>query len=152
MAGERIRATYETVEVGERLGPVEYGLTEEDVASYLERVQDEGEALVLPDGRRAAPPTITAGDYNRVLTTKYSTYDVVHTKARHEFKKPIVPPMRLRAWGTIVDKYIRRGREYLVIETVTEDESGAEVVRSRNTWLINASVRHPQDADTHPGR
>lgn len=144
MSQERIQATYETVEVGEQLGPVEYELTEEEMASYLERVQDSGEALESPDGKRAAPPEITSGDYTKVLATKYSAYDVIHTRASHQFKKAITPPVKLTASGTIIDKYIRRGREYLVIETVTRDESGDEVVRSRNTWLINASVRHPE--------
>ena len=144
MSQEKVRATIETVVVGEHLGPVEYELTEEDIAAYRERTQDGGESLTLPDGRQAAPPTITAGDYNKVLGTKYSTFDVIHTKAQHEFKKPIVPPAKLNASGVVVDKYIRRGREFLVIETVTVDEQGEEVVRSRNVWLINASVRHPE--------
>lgn len=145
---ERIRATFETVAVGEQLGPVEYDLSEQAVRDYIELVGDiDADRLRLPDGRVASPPSVIGGDYSKVLSTKYSTYDVVHTHAQHRFLRPIVPPVHVISSGTVIDKYIRRGREYLVIETVTRDSEGHDLAVSRNTWLINASTRHETDID-----
>ena len=145
---DQIPARIETVIVGEQLGPVEIDIREEDVEAYGDNVQDGGSLLTLADGRHAAPATITAGDYVKVMGVKYSPAGAIHTKAAHEFKKAIVAPAKLSASGVIVDKYIRRGREFVVIESVTVDETGAEVVRSRNTWMMNPSVHHPESENT----
>lgn len=139
---QKVIATYEAVQVGEHLGPVHYEITKEDVTMELEKMQDNGEHLTMPNGRRAAPPTIINGNCFKVWRTKYSMFDVVHTKANLSFLRPIVPPLKVTASGVTVDKYIRRGREYCVLETVTRDDLGNELTRARDVLLINASVRH----------
>lgn len=146
---EKVRATLETVTVGEELGPVEYDLAEDDVAQFIDRVENvSAERLLLPDGRRAAPSTVIGGDYVKLLTTKYSTYDVVHARAKHRFVRPIVAPVHIVVTGKLTEKYLRRGREYLVVETVTRDGDGNELAVSENTWLINASVRQEPESDS----
>jgi len=53
------------------------------------------------------------------------------------------PGMRVRSRGTVVDKYERRGRQYMVTEYVTEDEHGTPLVRGQFTqMLIPEGTRH----------
>ena len=51
--------------------------------------------------------------------------------------------MRVRSRGRVIDKYERRGRQYMVTEYVTEDEMGAPLVRGQFTqMLIPEGTRH----------
>jgi len=124
--------------VGEELGPIKYRIDEDTIREYAD-IADNYHPWFLkesPFGGPIAHPTIGANDYVHALNTKYSTYGTVHTRAVHEFINPIRPGKSYSVKGKIVDRYTRRGRDYLVIETVTTDEDGLEVVRSRNTWLL----------------
>ena len=51
---------------------------------------------------------------------------------------------RLIARSKVTDKYIRRQRYYVVVETRTTDEEGQDIVRSRDTFLLTP-VRIPDD-------
>ena len=42
----------------------------------------------------------------------------------------------MRSRGTVVDKYERRGKPYMVTEFVTEDEKGTALVRGRFTQML----------------
>ena len=51
--------------------------------------------------------------------------------------------MRVRSRGTVIDKYERRGRQYMVTEYVPENESGTVLVRGQFTqMLIPEGTRH----------
>lgn len=143
----QVPPTMESVVVGEELGPVEYDLTENEVAAFADRIENMSvERLTLSDGRRAAPPTIIGGDYVKVLRTRYGGGDTgpVHTHAKYRFLRPIVPPLHIVVTGKVIDKYIRRGREYLVVRTVTSDGEGNELAHGENTWWMNISVHHEE--------
>jgi hypothetical protein len=59
------------------------------------------------------------------------------------FLQPIEPGMRVRSRGRVIDKYVRRGRQYMVTEYVTEDVSGTPLVRGQFTqMLIPEGTRH----------
>lgn len=142
-ATKREGETAHKAAVGEELGPIQYEITEETIKEYAD-IADSHHPWFLKDspfGGPIAHPTIGANDYSQVLNTKYSAYAVVHTRAAHEFINPIRPGKSYTVKGKIVDRYTRRGRDYLVIETVTTDEDGLEVVRSRNTWLLSMEGR-----------
>ena len=48
----------------------------------------------------------------------------------------------IKVYGTLVDKYLRRGREYLVMECRSVDEDGIEICRDRRTIIIRYA-KHP---------
>jgi hypothetical protein len=51
--------------------------------------------------------------------------------------------MRVRSRGRVIDKYVRRGRQYMVTEYVTEDLDGTPLVRGQFTqMLIPEGTRH----------
>jgi hypothetical protein len=53
-----------------------------------------------------------------------------------EFLEPIRQGVRARSRGTVVDKYERRGKPYMVTEFVTEDQNGTVLVRGRFTQML----------------
>lgn len=124
--------------VGEELGPLEYIVSEEKLRYYADAADDHDSWFFheSPFGGRIVHPTIVANDYALVMATKYSLAGAVHAKAAHEFINPIRFGERLKVKGMIVDIYNKRGRDFLIIETVTVGEDGVELVRSRNTWLL----------------
>ena len=132
--------------VGEELGPVEYKITGANIQECANIFDDYNPWFFKesPFGGPIAHPLIGATDCFQVLNTKYSTYGLVYTKAAREFINPIRPGKSYTVKGKIVDRYTRRGRDYLVIETVTTDEDGLEVVRSRDTSLLSMERREQE--------
>lgn len=53
-----------------------------------------------------------------------------------QFLEPIRPGVRVRSRGTVVDKYERRGKPYMVTEFVTEAEDGTVLVRGRFVQML----------------
>jgi len=51
--------------------------------------------------------------------------------------------MRVQTRGRVIDKYERRGRQYMVTEYVTQDAQGTTLVRGQFTqMLIPEGTRH----------
>jgi hypothetical protein len=53
-----------------------------------------------------------------------------------EFLEPIRVGMRVRSRGRVIDKYERRGKQYMVTEFVTEDDAGTPLVRGQFTQML----------------
>jgi hypothetical protein len=47
----------------------------------------------------------------------------------------------IKLYGKLVDKYVKRGREYLVMECRSVDEDGIELCRDRRTIIIRYAKR-----------
>ena len=133
-------------QVGDELGPWESEVTEEMVRQMMEALEepDPWYREDSPFGGAIAPATITANDYIRVFETKFTTSGPVHTKSEHEFINPLRQGKRYTVRGRVADRYERKGRDYVVIESVTIDEDGVEIVRSRNHLLLGMKARAEQ--------
>jgi acyl dehydratase len=83
---------------------------------------------------------------NQALLLRHGKYIVhagLHARMEFNFLEPVRPGMRVRSRGRVIDKYERRGRQYMVTEYVTEDERGAPLVRGQFTqMLIPEGTRH----------
>lgn len=133
-------------QVGDELGPWEYEVTEEGVRRMTETLEepDPWYREDSPFGGPIAPATISADDYIRVLETRFTHSGAVHTKAEHEFINPVRPGKRYIVRGKVVDRYEKKGRDYVVIESATADEDGVDIVRSRNILLLSMKGRAEQ--------
>jgi len=137
------KKTLDQIEVGDTLGPYEYVVTPELVQKMTGAVEEPNPWYLKssPFGGPIAPPTITGNDYAEVFFASYERGATVHTKAEHEFLNPIRIGKRLIVRGKILEKYERKGRDYVVIESVTTDEDGIEIARSRNHLLLSMKRR-----------
>lgn len=129
-----------------------YEITLDAVAAYLADGDDAGQGLVLAGGTVAAPPTITARDYSRLLATRYRIDMNAYAAVAQTYLVPVVAPLMVEVEGTVLSTYLKRGREYLVLETVTRDASGKTLALSRHTIWMNSGVRHPYEEEPRAPR
>jgi hypothetical protein len=117
---------YHRLVVGEQLGHLEYLITPEKLARFQDAVEYP-EALF---------PGIAIKEYLQVLRAKYGWVNIISAKHSERYFHPPIPNKRVQVTGWVRDKYHRRGRDWLVIETFSVDEDGRELVRSEHTLLI----------------
>lgn len=105
---------WEALEIGQQLPSFCYVLTQEMLEEYRRGVMDP----------EAAFPTIShkvdVGAYGRA----YRDHGSVNARcAFHCYNTPI-PGKRITVHAWIADKYLRRGKTYIVTEAVSVDEDG----------------------------
>ena len=126
----------EDAQTGERLGPYRYVLTKEMALFVASNVGQES-LETNHAGGVIAPNCVTDNDYAVLLHEVFTSKEAVHTKAEHYYINPPVVGKEMIVSGQIIDRYSRRGREYLMFATEIKDEDGTEIVRSNNVLLIN---------------
>ena len=135
------KKTWVDAEIGEDLGSVQHRLTSEDVDRHLWAIEDHNLWYVeeSPFGGPITPPLIAANEGPMLYhSSGYISEGVFHAKLEHENINPLRRGKLITARGRIADKYIRRGRKYIIIETVVTDEDGVEICRDKYTM---ASIR-----------
>ena len=113
---------YDSIEIGEDLGSLDYVMTAKMIADYRRVV----------DNPHAAYPTIAARHPANLFYRRYSgRMRVPNTGQESEYFNPPFAGKRITVTAKIVDKYIRREKRYLVIEAraVDEDERLIEISR-----------------------
>ena len=90
-----------------------------------------------------AHPTLMANQALSLRHSKYIVHAGLHAKMEFNFLEPVRPGMRVQTRGRVIDKYERRGRQYMVTEYVTQDAQGTTLVRGQFTqMLIPEGTRH----------
>ena len=120
------QSAYDQLSIDEQLAHLEYTVTD----SLLKQFQ---EAVEYPE---AYFPHIAVKEYIEVLRNKYGHIPVISAKHQDRYYHPPIPGKRVQVTGWVRDKYQRRGRNWLVVETLAIDEDGREIVRSEHTFLI----------------
>ena len=64
-------------------------------------------------------------------------FGFVHARQETEFINPLPLGKPARIRSKVVDKYEKRGKGYIVIESLVVDEDGVEIMRSRNHAMID---------------
>ncbi|MBW2621780.1 MAG: hypothetical protein JRD68_02645 [Deltaproteobacteria bacterium] len=125
---------FEAIPIGFEVGPFELTLDEETVRERVELVQWQGENLMDEFG--IAPPGITIVHHARMKFEALPDLKVsIWAKSEHEFIKPMKIGSTVTIRGKVVEKYNKRGRNYIVTEYETVDESGDVLLRSVETGL-----------------
>ncbi|TAM66944.1 MAG: hypothetical protein EPN48_14835 [Microbacteriaceae bacterium] len=121
---------FELMEVGEQLGPVEFDIDEHFVKSVAFAIDDYGAWHLGPSspfGRPIAHASALLCDLLRLL---YTRYDPDQDRGLHQHEEftlhsPVFIGERVRLTGKFVEKYVKRGRGYVVTEaearTVADD-------------------------------
>ena len=132
---------WDDVAVGSTLGPVHHHVTEKMIRQYAECTGD-----VHLWHTNGAPPFggIIA---HPAMATIFSTRLMgrsgidrpsggIHAKHEYEFLGPVQAGQILATTGVVADKYLRRGRKYIVCDSVTKDETGRAIARCRFTQVM----------------
>jgi acyl dehydratase len=132
------KLTYDVLTVGEQFLSDERVVTPEDIEAYAWAVEDHHPWFSGPSpfGGAVAHPTMLANQALHLRHAKYIVHAGLHARMEFQFLEPIRPGMRVRSRGTVIDKYVRRGKQYMVTEFVTEDEGGTLLVRGQFTQML----------------
>ena len=130
--------TYEALTVGEEFVSDDHLVTPEDVETYAFAVDDHHPWFFGPSpfGGPVAHPTLLGNQALHLRHSKYIVHAGLHAKMEFHFLEPIRPGMRVRSRGKVIDKYERRGKQYMVTEFVTEDQAGTPLVRGQFTQML----------------
>jgi acyl dehydratase len=124
---------FEAVTIGQDMGTFEMTLDEETVKNGMDLVGWQAGGLAE---KRLAPPGLTISRHAWMKFTALPDMRVsIWAKSEQEFLKPMKIGSKIFIRGKIVDKYTRRGRNYMVTELETTDESGEVLLRSRETGV-----------------
>jgi acyl dehydratase len=127
----RPKVPFDQIRPGDAIGPFAYELSEELVARHLRATEQEG----YPDPHQA-PVSLLAADGVQLADQFFDISQSVHAGQRLQVQR--VPRIgdRLTVSGEARDKFVKRGRRYVVTNTVTTDGRGEVVARGTTTGVL----------------
>ncbi len=132
-----LKRTAQDIVVGSHLPPVEVELTTDMVGRYAATVQDEtpwyGSAFDTP----IAPPALISILSGKPMDATYEPVSGgIHASQEFELLQPLVIGSTITTSGTVVDKFDKRGRTYVILETEYHDQDGNLVARGRSESVV----------------
>ena len=125
---------FDKITIGMDLGTKEMTIDRETVDNYIKLVQ--WEARELTDKLGIVPPGMTtSGNAKMELGAFAGARAAIWAKSEREFLKPLKIGNKIFIRGKVVDKYVKRDRNYVVAEFETRDDTGDILCRSRETAI-----------------
>lgn len=146
---------FDQIVVREPLGPIEILASEKAVRRYCDDWADPNPLYLERSvwGGPVVPPAFQAGLTGfQLLSTRYKTRATIGAKSEHRSIRPARVGTRLITAGTITEKYVRRGLEYVVVESTTRDDDGQEIRWSRDHILLSLERRSDDEHGTTGSR
>ena len=131
---------FESIHVGEELGPVDNLVSEDVVRQYCEDWADSNPWYSGPSpfGGPVAPPAYMAGlTCFRLLGSKFNARATIGAQTAYRVLAPLPVGQHMITRGTIADKYIKRGLEYVVITSTSYAEDGTAVREGTDHILLS---------------
>jgi len=131
------KCSFDEIEIGMEMGPLEFDVSPEAIKEYRNWARWE---VGGGDNPANALPGIFLINHVRMLTTTLGgAGSRIWAKSQHEFLNPIRVDSKLVKRGKIVEKYLKRGKQYLIYEIETRDQDGRLIMRSRETSFFGES-------------
>ena len=123
--------SYDSLTVGDSFPdrPARYTVTREVVDGFRRLTAGSRADAAAPAGADAStvPPMLAAVYIRDAQTALKGPPGGIHAKQRFTFLHPVAVGDELDTVLTVKDKYERKGRRYVVLETRTRDRAGTEV-------------------------
>ncbi|MCC7484754.1 MAG: hypothetical protein IT529_07155 [Burkholderiales bacterium] len=132
------RAAFEDIEVGHSLGEMEWRITD-DLVDLQCQLDQDFDPMYFPQGAdapRVAPPQITYRPPRWLFSRAFNVRGLF-VRWESESFRAIEPGMTLRVTGSVVGKYVRKEREFVVYQAQGRDASGNLVFRTRRTHVLD---------------
>ena len=117
---------YETVNIGEQLGHLEYRVTEEMLHKYCSTVGYWQSGYV----------NLAVREFHQVLSNKYGHINLTSCSRNDYYYRPPLINRRVQVRGWSRDKYTSEGIEYLVVSTLAIDDIGTEILKTQETFSV----------------
>ncbi|HET7052320.1 MAG TPA: MaoC/PaaZ C-terminal domain-containing protein [Solirubrobacterales bacterium] len=144
-------ATFEAMEVGQRLGPIELVVDDHYVKQFAFAVDDY--APIEAGRATGAHAAILVPELLRLLNTRYDPNTEVGLHQREEvwIHSPVEVGERVVLSGSFVDKFVKRGKGYVVTDASAHSlEDGRLLVRHRSTEVARVDEGIEMGARTAP--
>ena len=125
---------YEDIPIGMEMGPLEITVDDAYLDQRMVNIQWENKAPLEAQG--LVPPGITIVNHARMKFMALPNMKAsIWAKSEHEFIKPIKIGSKVTIRGKVIEKFEKRGRNYVISEYETVDENGEVLLRSWETGL-----------------
>ncbi len=120
------------VHAGRDIGGREAAVSLDDVRRYETGTGGSASSLRLDDGTDVAPALLFHSEVYRSLAWYLpNVIGNLHARQEWELFAPLVVGQAVRTRSTVVERYRKRGRNYIVNEVLVTDEAGRWLQRSR---------------------
>lgn len=141
---------WETIELGEELGPVEGVVSDFQVKSFAYAVDDYGAWYLdnSPFGYRIGHPTLLSVDVVRLYHLVYEVRPPMYQSGLHarneiELLRPVPLGQKVILRGRYTEKYQKRGHDYVVLSGEVVDEAGQPFIRVRASETVGLGPNTP---------
>ena len=123
---------WEALPIGLEMGPLEIVLDDNMVQERAELVQWKTQEQLEKLG--FTPPGITIRYHAQMKFAALPDLRAsIWAKSEHEFLKPMKVGSKVYIRGKIIEKYVKRDRNYVVADYETVDEDGEVLMKSHET-------------------
>lgn len=123
------KQAFAEAQLGADLGSVQYELNEKLVSRH--RASTHQSPYPAQGGKELAPVSILASDGIRLTEARYDISQSVHAGQRLEIVNVPFVGSRVTVRGRLVGKFEKGGRQFVVVETTSEDDAGRLLARGR---------------------
>ena len=137
------RAAFEDIQVGQTLGEIEWRITDELIDLQC-RLDQDFDPLFFPQdegARRIAPPQITYRPPRWLISRTYNVRGLF-VRWESESFRAIEPDTAITVSGSIVDKFIKKDREFVVYQAEGKDAAGNLIFRTKRTHVLDFVERN----------
>ena len=141
--GDQPGAKFEDFEVGKKFPPLRFTIDREVVDQYLKICRGDRDYYLGDNelGEPIAPPTTLAVYQLPVLYQQYPPdQGIVLTHQKFVYHAPIRPETPIVAQGEIVDKYERRGKQYISWRATYTYEDGTLLCETANSFMLPGGI------------
>jgi hypothetical protein len=131
------RAAFEDIEVGQSIGEMQWQITD-DLIDLQCQLDQDFDPLFFPQGAvpRIAPPQITYRPPRWLFSRAYNVRGLF-VRWESETFRAIEPGVTITVAGSIVEKYIKKDREFVVYAAEGRDAGGNLIFRTRRTHVLD---------------
>lgn len=143
-----------SMRVGDQLGLFEYTITEEMADIHLAAINNSDPLFKdrSSDDRRMVPPCFTAQDYVYLLVQKgFWGSGGIQIRQESELYNPAYIGQRVVCAGKIAERYVRKGKTFLVIEYQIDEVGGLPIAKHRLTAQIFKNTHGANSEGTEAG-
>jgi len=136
--GSGRRAAFEEIEIGRTLGEMDWEITD-DLIDLQCMLDQDFDPLFFPQGgerKRVAPPQITYRPPRWLFSRAYNVRGLF-VRWENEAFRAIEPNTTIKVTGSIVDKYVKKDREFVVYQAEGRDPAGNLIFRTKRTHVLD---------------
>lgn len=128
----------ENLAAGQELSPLTYRLSLVQAIAWALEANDDSAWYrdASPFGGPIVHPAFFARDAIYLLRYNFAYKATVHAETDLAYQGPGYPDRDHTVYGNIAELYERNGNSYVVLDTLTVDQDGREIVRNRHTSVI----------------